>query len=120
MAVVGIQGESNNNWIFLYNNVNFVATVFTDRKNRIVLFGNLPENKNIMFNNTTTSLTYETEDELETAVDTFVNEPGYYKSQAEASNPDKFSGESKKYSFIEPKPPELPKIDIDEPWNIKE
>lgn len=102
MTVIGIEGESNNNWIFLYNNVNFSATVFTDRKNRIVLFGNLPENVNITFNNTTTYLTYETEDELENAVDTFVNEPGYYKSQAESFDPDKFSGESEKYPVIVP------------------
>lgn len=115
MAVIGIEGESNNNWIFLYNNVNFIVSVFTARKNRIVLFGNLPENVNIMFNNTTTFLTYETEDELENAVDTFVNESGYYKSQAESFDPDKFSGESGKYPVIIPIPPDPPEPEPGQP-----
>ena len=115
MAVVGIEGQSNNNWVFLYNNINFIASIFTARKNRIVLFGNLAENKNIMFNNITTALTYETENELETAVDTFVNEEGYYKSQAEAFNPDKFSGESEKYPVIIPIPPDPPEPDPAQP-----
>lgn len=115
MAVVGIEGELSNNWIFLYNNVNFIVSIFTNRKNRIILFGNLPEDKNIMFNNTTTFLTYETEDELETAVDTFVNEEGYYKSQAESFDPDKFSGESEKYSVIIPIQPDPPEPDPAQP-----
>ena len=115
MAVVGIENESNDSWIFLYNNVGFIASIFTARKNRIVLFGNLPENKNIMFNDTTTVFTYETEDELENAVDTFVNEQGYYKSQAESFDPDKFSGESQKYPVIIPIPPDPPEPEPGQP-----
>jgi|TARA_E500000305_G_scaffold79801_2_gene65540 hypothetical protein len=103
--IVGIEGELNNGWVFLYNNTGFIASVFTARKERIVLFGNIPEGKTLMFNTSITAETYATEDELEIAVDNFVDEPGYYKSQAESFNPSKFSGESSKYPVIVPIPP---------------
>ena len=103
--IVGIEGESNNGWVFLYNNTGFVASVFTNRKEKIVLFGNIQEGKTLMFNNAITAETYATEDELEIAVDNFVDESGYYKSQAEAFDPTKFSGESSKYPVIVPSIP---------------
>ncbi len=106
--IIGIEGELNNGWVFLYNNTGFDASVFTARKERIVLFGNLPEGKTLMFNNITTAETYATEDELEIAVNDFVDEPGYYKSQAEAFDPIKFSGESSKYPVIVPSIPTPP------------
>lgn len=103
--VVGIEGELNNGWVFLYNNAGFVASVFTDRKERIVLFGNIPEGKTLMFNNTINAETYATEDELQIAVDNFVDESGYYQWEAESFTPTKFSGESSKYRVIVPDPP---------------
>ena len=78
MSVIGIQGKFENNWLFIYDNDSFVANVFTNRKNKIVLFGNLAKNSNVTFNNQRVLETYNTEDELESAVDTFVNESGYY------------------------------------------
>ena len=100
MSVIGIQGELENNWLFIYNNDGLLANVFTNRKNRIVLFGNLNQNSNIMFNSQRILETYNTEDELESAVDTFVNEPGYYKEQAESGTSEVYLGESVKYPVI--------------------
>jgi hypothetical protein len=102
MSVIGIEGELENNWIFVYNNDGFVANVFTDRKNRITLFGNLDKNSNLMFNNQRILETYNTEDELESAVDAFVNEPGYYKEQAQDPSSEVYIGQSVKYPPIEP------------------
>ena len=100
MSVIGIEGELENNWLFIYNNDGLLANVFTNRKNRIVLFGNLNQNSNIMFNSQRILETYNTEDELESAVDTFVNEPGYYKEQAESGTSEVYLGESVKYPVI--------------------
>lgn len=102
MSVIGIEGELENNWLFIYNNDGFLANIFTNRKNRVVLFGNLNQNSNIMFNNQRVLETYNTEDELESAVDTFVNEPGYYREQAESGNSEVYLGESVKYPVIIP------------------
>ena len=108
MGVVSIEGDSSNGWMFLYNNVNFLTNVFTNRKSRIVLFGSLGENDTITCNDTLNMITYTTENELEIAVDDFVNESGYYKSEAESFNPSKFSGESGKYPVVVPNPsPEI-------------
>lgn len=102
MSVIGIEGELENNWLFIYNNDGFIANIFTNRKNRIVLFGNLNQNSNIMFNSKRVLETYNTEDELESAVDTFVNEPGYYREQAESGTSEVYLGESVKYPVIIP------------------
>ena len=112
MGVVGIgYEEGDNKWVFIHNPVGFFARLFSNRKDLVILLGNLSTNNPLIttsLNNTIES--FQLEDELETAVDNFVNEPGYYKNQAEniyivEDESDKYLGISEKYTPIEPEPP---------------
>ena len=91
-----------NSWLFIYNNYGFLINIFTNRKNRVISFGNLDENSSITLDSQNILEIYNTEDELESAVDTFVNEPGYYKEQAESGTSEVCLGESVKYPVIIP------------------
>ena len=113
--VIGIGYSENNKWVFTYNNVGFITSIFTARKSRVILFGKLEEGSELTTSSENTLLSYATEDELENAVNTFVNDNNYYKEQAEAFDSLVYLGESEKYPVIIPIPPDPPEPEPGQP-----
>ena len=73
----------------------------------LVKFGNCPENVSLTFNNNIMTLTYyDTEDEVESYVDS-IGGPGYYRTKAEEGDYIQFCGPSEKYEPIETDEEEL-------------
>ena len=73
----------------------------------LVKFGNCPENVSLTFNSNIMTLTYyDTEDEVESYVDS-IGGTGYYRTKAEEGDYIQFCGPSEKYEPIEPDEEEL-------------
>lgn len=104
--VEGIQYDENRKWIFLYNPLQESL----QSKDKIILFGILAPEEYLNYNSSLVLITYELEDNLESAVNTFVNEAGYYQWQAEHVDFDeednKYMGESEKYPPLTPPSPD--------------
>ena len=90
---IGLAYSEDEKWIFIHGKTS---------EKTIVLFGQLDEGSEITTSSSNDLLSYSTEDELELAVDTFANEPGYYKEQAQSFDSSVYIGVSDKYPIIEP------------------
>tara|TARA_S200002703_G_scaffold34097_1_gene29492 strand:- start:169 stop:468 length:300 start_codon:yes stop_codon:yes gene_type:complete len=90
---IGLAYSEDEKWIFIHGKTS---------EKKVVTFGQLDEGSQITTNSNNNLLSYSTEDELEIAVDAFVNQPNYYKEQAEAFESTVYLGISDKYPVIEP------------------
>lgn len=96
MAVIGIgYEEAENKWVFIS------SPNGGSKKEQLLLFGNLSTNQSIITTSSVNNLeTFSNENDLEIRVDTFVEESGYYKFEAENINnesDDNYLGVSEKY-----------------------